>query len=101
MCQRPPPTCLLHTMPHKSWPLTNFRPHSNITTCSRFTRAPREEHVFLRQPGEDEAAAMLRVLAMDEKQVFARRKALCKLRDDMNRRAQGLLEGYIRQALGT
>lgn len=56
--------------------------------------------MFLRQHGEDEAGAMLRVLAMDEKQVFARRRALCKLRDDMNRRAQGLLEGYIRQAMG-
>ncbi|GLC42576.1 hypothetical protein PLESTB_001115700 [Pleodorina starrii] len=58
-----------------------------------------ERHVFLRQPGEDEAAAMVRIMGLPEEQLFARRDALCALQAEMNARAEGMLGGYLRAAL--
>ncbi|KAG2491250.1 hypothetical protein HYH03_010457 [Edaphochlamys debaryana] len=60
-----------------------------------------EKHVFLRQPGEDEAAAMVRVMALPEAEILTRRRAMCELQKEMNERADGLLAQYIQEALAT
>ncbi|EFJ48709.1 hypothetical protein VOLCADRAFT_104568 [Volvox carteri f. nagariensis] len=58
-----------------------------------------ERHVFLRQPGEDEAAAMVRIMGLPEEEVFSRRDALCALQQQMNERADATLTRYLSQAL--
>ncbi|KAG2498446.1 hypothetical protein HYH03_003703 [Edaphochlamys debaryana] len=55
----------------------------------------RNEHVFLQGEGEGEVDVMVRVLAMDDAALFAKRSALCKLREEMARRSAQV----IREAL--
>lgn len=55
--------------------------------------------MFLRQPGEDEVAAMVRIMALPEEDIFARRDALCTLQQQMNARAEDMLGAFLRQAL--
>ncbi|KAG2440176.1 hypothetical protein HXX76_004289 [Chlamydomonas incerta] len=57
-----------------------------------------EEHVFLRQPDEDEAAAMARIAALPDQAIFAKREALCELRRQMDARVDRVLGGYIAEA---
>lgn len=58
-----------------------------------------ERHVFLRLPGEDEAAAMVRIMGLPEEDIFARRAALSELRTGMDARMDGMLATYLRQAM--
>mmetsp|Transcript_17798 Transcript_17798/g.38324 ORF Transcript_17798/g.38324 Transcript_17798/m.38324 type:complete len:401 (+) Transcript_17798:100-1302(+) len=58
------------------------------------------DHVFLRQPGEDEAAAMYRIARMREEEVLARRQALGELRDQMNARARDMFIKLLEAAQG-
>ncbi|PNH12639.1 hypothetical protein TSOC_000405 [Tetrabaena socialis] len=58
-----------------------------------------ERHVFLRLPGEDEAAAMSRVMALPEAEVLAPREALRALQRQMAGRAEGVLGAYLREAM--
>ena len=41
------------------------------------------EHTFLRLPGEDEVAAMYRIMRMGEAEVMAKRTALAKLAEEL------------------
>ncbi len=55
--------------------------------------------MFLRQPGEDEPAAMVRIMGLPDPEIFSRRQALCELQAAMNARADGMLASYLRQSL--
>lgn len=54
------------------------------------------EHTFLRLPGEDEVAAMYRIMRMGEAEVMARRAALAKLAEELT---QGSMSAF-RDMLG-
>ncbi|KAG2482312.1 hypothetical protein HYH03_018754 [Edaphochlamys debaryana] len=55
----------------------------------------KEEHVFLQGEAEEEVDVMARVMAMDEAAIFAKRAAVCRLREDLGRGAAEM----IRRAL--
>lgn len=54
--------------------------------------------MFLRQPDEDEAAAMARIAALPEQAIFAKREALCELRGQIDARVDRVLGGYLAEA---
>ncbi len=62
--------------------------------------APREEHVFLQHDDETDVDTMLRVEAMGEQELFAKRRALCELRDRLNMEAAQLLVGMAEGRAG-
>ena len=43
----------------------------------------KEEHVFLRQPGEDEVAAMYRIVQLPDDVIMAKRAAVARLREHL------------------
>ncbi|KAG2499815.1 hypothetical protein HYH03_002108 [Edaphochlamys debaryana] len=57
-----------------------------------------EEHVFLQGEGEAEVDVMVRVLALDEAAVLAKRAAVCRLREEMGRRAAAVVRGALEVA---
>ena len=53
------------------------------------------EHTFLRLPGEDEVAAMYRIMRMGEAEVMARRKALAKLAEELTLDSMSAFGGLL------
>ncbi|KAG2490241.1 hypothetical protein HYH03_011365 [Edaphochlamys debaryana] len=55
----------------------------------------KKEHVFYQAPGETEMDVMERVMALPEKELFAKRAAVCRLRDEQLKRTAGVIEELI------
>lgn len=51
--------------------------------------------VYPRADGEDEVAVMFRVAAQDARETWRARRAVSDLRERLNRRAAGLLRGWL------
>ncbi|KAL6763640.1 hypothetical protein V8C86DRAFT_2492617 [Haematococcus lacustris] len=56
-------------------------------------------HVFLREPGEDEAAAMYRVASMPDADIFDRRAAMQQLRLQLNTDSSKLFQRWLNTTL--
>ncbi|KAG2482313.1 hypothetical protein HYH03_018755 [Edaphochlamys debaryana] len=54
-----------------------------------------KEHVFYQAPGETEMDVMLRVMAMSDEAMFAKRAAVCRLREAQLRRAAEVFQRLV------
>ncbi|KAG2489671.1 hypothetical protein HYH03_011782 [Edaphochlamys debaryana] len=54
-----------------------------------------KEHVFFQEEGETEVEVMKRVMALPDKELFAKRAAVCRLRDEQLRRSARVLRDLV------
>ncbi|KAG2489656.1 hypothetical protein HYH03_011934 [Edaphochlamys debaryana] len=59
----------------------------------------RKEHVYYQAPGESEMDVMKRVMALPERELLAKRAAVCRLRDEQLRRGAGVIKELARGAV--
>ncbi|KAG2494162.1 hypothetical protein HYH03_007797 [Edaphochlamys debaryana] len=55
----------------------------------------KKEHVYYQASGESEMDVMKRVMALPEKELLAKRAAVCKLRDEQLKRGAGVMEELV------
>ncbi|KAG2494163.1 hypothetical protein HYH03_007798 [Edaphochlamys debaryana] len=55
----------------------------------------KKEHVYYQAPGESEMDVMKRVMALPEKELLAKRAAVCKLRDEQLKWGAGVMEELV------
>ncbi|GIL64583.1 hypothetical protein Vafri_18474 [Volvox africanus] len=61
----------------------------------------KEDHVFVQRPGEREVDVMARVIALDDAAIFARRRALCQLRQALGQQAAAMLREALQDVSGS